>query len=107
MSKERARRRAEREAVAVAERVRRERRTRRRLRRRAVARKLVPKRPGRTGKLFARRTRAQRGTIAVGVLVALILVWTLVDALLTKIGLTVFVLVATPTLVVLTLDRRI
>ena len=107
MSKERARRRAEREVIAVLERARRERRTQRRLRRRAVVRKLVPKRPGRTGKLFARRTRAQRSTIAIGVTLALILVWTLVDSLLTRLGLTAFVLVATPILVVLTLDRRI
>ena len=107
MSKERARRRAEREAVALLERARRERRTQRRLKRRAVARKLVPKRPGRTGKLFARRTPAQRATIAIGVIIALILVWTLIDSLSTRLGLTAFVLVATPILVVLTLDRRI
>jgi len=107
MSKERARRRAEREAIALLERARRERKTQRRLRRRAVARRLVPKRPGRTGKLFARRTRAQRATIAIGVILALILVWTLIDSLSTRLGLTAFVLVATPILVVLTLDRRI
>jgi len=107
VSKERARRRAEREAVALLERERRHRRTRRRLRRRAVVRRLVPKRPGRTGKLFARRTPAQRATIAIGVIIALILVWTLIDSLLTRLGLTAFVLVATPILVVLTLDRRI
>ena len=55
----------------------------------------------------ARRTRAQRSTIAIGVTLALLLVWTLVDSLLTRLGLTAFVLVATPILVVLTLDRRI
>jgi hypothetical protein len=107
VSKERARRRAQPEPVALLERERRQRRTQRRLRRRAVVRRLVPKRPGRTGKLFARRTPAQRATIAIGVIIALILVWTLIDSLLTRLGLTAFVLVATPILVVLTLDRRI
>jgi hypothetical protein len=61
----------------------------------------------RTGKLFARRNRAQRAAITVGVGLALLLVWTLVDPLLTRIGLTVFIAVATPAVVVLTLDRRI
>jgi Flp pilus assembly protein TadB len=104
VSKERAIRRAAREAAAERARLHRERRERRR----AAFRRLVPKRPrNRTGKLFARRTRAQRATIATGVLLALVLVWTLVDSLLTRIGLTLFVAVATPALVVLTLDRRI
>jgi len=73
-----------------------------------ILRRMAPRlRRRRTGKLFARRTRAQRAAIASGVLVALILVWWLVDPLLTRIGLTALVIVATPTLVVLTLDRRI
>jgi hypothetical protein len=104
VSKERARRRAEREALATSQRVRRERKTRRR----AAIRRLVPRRKiRRTGKLFARRTRTQRAIIATGVLLALVLVWSLVDSLSTRIGLTAFVVVATPALVVLTLDRRI
>jgi hypothetical protein len=104
VSKERARRRAEREALAIAVRARRERRARRR----AFVRGLVPTlRLGRTGKLFPRRTRAQRASIVTGVAVVLILVWSLVDSLSTKIGLTAFVAVATPAVVVLTMDRRI
>jgi hypothetical protein len=104
VSKERARRRAEREALALAVQARRA----RRLRRRAFVRRLVPRvRLGRTGKLFPRRTRAQRATIVTGVGVVLILVWALVDSLSTRIGLTAFVALATPAVVVLTMDRRI
>lgn len=117
MSKERARLRAERLAAEEKARLARERRQR-------VARAVglaqitdlvrrARRRPGRragrrrTGKLFARRNRAQRAAITVGVGIALLLVWTLVDPLLTRIGLTVFIAVATPAVVVLTLDRRI
>ena len=112
MSKERARRRAEREALAAAERARKQRRDRRRaaLRRVAPTRLLDPlrkRKPGRTGKLFARRSRTQRAAIATSVFIALVLVWSLVDSLLTRVGLTALVAVATPALVVLTLDRRI
>jgi hypothetical protein len=98
----------EREALAEVKRARRERSARRRAWRRATIRRLVPHRKvRRTGRLFARRTRSQRAAIATGVLVALVLVWSLVDSLSTRIGLTAFVAMATPALVVLTLDRRI
>jgi Flp pilus assembly protein TadB len=104
MSKERARRRA----LAEVERAKRAARRERAEHRRATLRRMVPHlQRRRTGKLFARRSRAQRAAIASGVLVALILVWWLVDPLLTRIALTALVAVATPTLVVLTLDRRI
>ena len=104
MSKERARRRAR----AELDRARRAARRERVERRRALLKRMVPRpQRRRTGKLFARRTRAQRAAIASGVLVSLFLVWWLVDPLLTRIGLTALVVVATPTLVVLTLDRRI
>jgi ferric-dicitrate binding protein FerR (iron transport regulator) len=117
VSKERARLRAQRLAAEEKARLARERRQRlahavgldrvaklfRRTRRR------TGRRPWRrrTGKIFARRNRAQRAAIAVGVGIALLLVWTLVDPLLTRIGLTVFIAVATPAVVVITLDRRI
>ena len=117
MSKERARLRAERlaaEAKALAARERRRRLARALgLDRVAGLVRRARRRPGRrparkrTGKLFARRNRAQRAAITVGVGIALLLVWTLVDPLLTRIGLTVFIAVATPAVVVLTLDRRI
>jgi hypothetical protein len=104
MSKERARRRA----LVELERAERAARRERAERRRAQVRRMVPRLSRRrTGKLFARRTRSQRAAIATGVLVALVLVWSLVDSLATRIGLTALVVVATPTLVVLTLDRRI
>ena len=104
MSKERARRRA----ILEQEKARRAARRERAERRRALLRRMVPRSPRRrTGKLFARRTRAQRAAITAGVLVALTLVWWLVDSLATRIALTALVAVATPTLVVLTLDRRI
>ena len=76
--------------------------------RRAALRRLVPKvRIGRTGKLFARRSRAQRSVIALFVLVALLLVWTLVDSVSAAIGLSALIIIATPALTVLVLDRRI
>lgn len=109
MSKERALRRAERLVAAEAVRAARERKERRRAKRRALRRRLAPPggRFGRTGKLFARRTRAQRAGVAVAVSVALVLIWWLVDPLAARIGLTALVAVATPALVVLILDRRI
>ncbi|GGM43349.1 hypothetical protein ACFFX1_23760 [Dactylosporangium sucinum] len=104
MSKERARRRA----LLEAERAERIRRAERKRQRRAAVRRLVPKvRVGRTGKLFARRSRAQRSAIAMFVLVALALVWLLIDSVAARIGLSAFIIVATPALTVLVLDRRL
>jgi hypothetical protein len=77
-------------------------------RRRAAVRRLVPKvRIGRTGKLFARRSRAQRSVIATIVLVVLALVWLYVDSVAARIGISALIIVATPALTVLVLDRRI
>jgi Flp pilus assembly protein TadB len=108
MSKERAQRRAERIAAAEADRAKRERSQRRAARRRALARRLRPRGPaGRTGRLFARRSRGQRaaiGTVGLGVLV---LVWLLVDSLTLRVAVTVLVVLTAPALVVLTFDRRI
>ncbi|MFF5227248.1 hypothetical protein [Dactylosporangium sp. NPDC000521] len=104
MSKERARRRA----VLEAERAERLLKAERRRRRRIAARRLVPKvKIGRTGKLFARRSRGQRSVIILLVLVALTLIWLLVDTVAARIGLSALVIVATPALTVLVLDRRI
>jgi hypothetical protein len=108
LSKERALRRAERQAAAEAARAARSRAVRRRARRRAALRRLTPRLPDRrTGKLFARRTRGERTAIALGVLLALLLIWVYVDPLLARVGLTALVAVATPIVVVLILDRRI
>jgi hypothetical protein len=68
----------------------------------------VPKvKIGRTGKLFARRSRGQRSVIVLLVLLALTLIWLLVDSVAARIGLSALVIVATPALTVLVLDRRL
>jgi len=105
MSKLRAQRRAERLAAAEKERAVRERRRRRR----AALRRLRPRLPDRrrTGKLYARRSRAERAGIAIAAVLALGLVWLLIDPLALRIGLTALVLLVAPALVVITLDRRI
>ncbi|MEV8514697.1 hypothetical protein [Dactylosporangium sp. NPDC051484] len=104
MSKERAKRRA----LLEAERAARMRRNERKRARRAAMRRLVPKvRIGRTGKLFARRSRAQRSVIVTLVLVVLTLVWLFIDSMAARIGISALVIVATPALTVLVLDRRI
>jgi hypothetical protein len=108
VSKERAQRRAVRLAEAETARMKRERAQKRAARRRALARRLRPRGPtGRTGRLFARRSRGQRaaiGTVGLGVL---ILVWLLVDSLTLRVAVTVLVVLTAPALVVLTFDRRI
>ncbi|GAA2342412.1 hypothetical protein [Dactylosporangium salmoneum] len=76
--------------------------------RRAAMRRLVPKvHVGRTGKLFARRSRKQRVIIAILVLAVLVLVWTSLDSWPARIGISAILIVATPALTVLVLDRRI
>jgi cobalamin synthase len=108
MSKERARQRAVRQAAAEASRAARQRAVRRRERRRALLRRLRPRLPDRrTGRLFARRTRAQRAGVAVVALTALAVVWFGLDPLPTKVALTALILVATPAITVLVFDRRI
>jgi hypothetical protein len=104
MSKQRALRRAAREAEAERARVRRERAARRR----ALLRRLRPSLPRRrgTGRLPSRLSRAERAAIIVGALIALAFVWLLVDGLSTRIALTALILLGAPVLVVLTVDRR-
>ena len=106
MSKQRAERRAVRQAHAAQAEAARQRVHVRRRRWRRLRARLAPPR-GRTGKIFPRRNRAQRAGIAVAVLAALAFIWLEVDALSTRIALTGLVLVGSPALVVLTLDRRI
>ncbi len=105
MSKERARRRAARLAEVQARRAAAERRARRR----AMLRRLRPPLPRRrrTGRLYARRTRAERASIAVGGLVVLGLIWYVLDLSLTvRIAITALLLLALPAVVVITFDRR-
>jgi hypothetical protein len=94
--------------VLEAERAERLLKAEQRRRRRIAVRRLVPKvKVGRTGKLFARRSRGQRSVIVLLVLCALTLIWLLVDSVGARIGLSALVVVATPALTVLVLDRRL
>jgi hypothetical protein len=104
VSRERALRRAAREAEAEKVRVRRERAARRR----RLIRRLHPALPrrGRSGRLPSRLTRAERASIVVGSLTALTFVWLLVDGVSTRIALSVLILLGAPVLFALTLDRR-
>jgi Flp pilus assembly protein TadB len=104
VSKERARRRAERLAVLEKEKAARARKVARRQRRRAVVRRVTP-RLGRTGRLH-RRSRAQRIGIVVVPVVAAVAVWVLVPDLPLRIVLTALIVIAVPALVVLVLGKR-
>ncbi|MEO7982204.1 MAG: hypothetical protein ABI807_15090 [Sporichthyaceae bacterium] len=111
MSRERARRRAERERVAAAARAERERRATKASRRRGNAAALRARLPRRTRwrrqqGLLARRRRVENGVIAVLWLAAEGLVWLLFyDPWVRGAALLLGVL-ALPVLVTLTLDRR-
>ncbi|MEW2382088.1 hypothetical protein AB0873_08340 [Micromonospora sp. NPDC047707] len=106
MSKERARRRAVREAEAARERVVRERRLARRARRRALVRRLTPTvRRGRTGRL-PRHSRGERAAIVVLTGAAILLIWSLVDDLALRLALVALLLLVLPAIVVIALDRR-
>ncbi|WP_328652850.1 hypothetical protein OG598_02505 [Micromonospora sp. NBC_00330] len=106
MSRERARRRAEREAEQARERAVRQRQVARRQRRRAVVRTLTPRlRRGRSGRL-ARHTRGERAAIVLLTGAAVLLIWTFVDNLALRIALIVLLLLVLPAIVVIALDRR-
>jgi hypothetical protein len=106
VSKERARRRAAREAELARERAARRRRVARRERRRLLVRRLTPRwRRRGTGRL-ARHTRTERAAIVLLTVAALILIWSLVDDLALRIALVVLLLLVLPAIVVIALDRR-
>ncbi|MFI7077289.1 hypothetical protein ACIBO1_08345 [Micromonospora sp. NPDC049903] len=106
MSKERARRRAVREAEAARRQVVRERAMARRARRRALVRRLVPTaRRGRTGRLL-RYSRGERAAIVALTLAALVLIWLLVPDLGLRLLLIVLLLLVLPVIVVIALNRR-
>ena len=104
MSKERARRRAERLAVLEKEKAVRARKVARRQRRRTLVRKLTP--PSRSSGRLHRRSRAERIGIVLVPLLALAVVWLFVPDLPLRIVLTVMIVIAVPALVVLVLGRR-
>ena len=105
MSKERARRRAERLAVLEREKAVRARRVARRQRRRALVRKLTPARRSRTGRLHV-YTRREKTGIAVATLVAAAAVWLLVPDAGLRVVLIVLLVLVLPALVVVVLGRR-
>ncbi|MBX7264666.1 hypothetical protein KIF24_00370 [Micromonospora sp. Llam7] len=106
MSKERAQRRAAREAEAARLRVLRERTAARRARRRALVRRLVPTvRRGRTGRL-PRYSRRERATIVALTLAAIVLIWVLVPDVALRLALIVLLLLVLPVIVVVALNRR-
>ena len=104
MSKERARRRAERLAVLEREKAVRARRVARHEQRRALARRLRP-RFGRDGRIYHRSLRERIGIVVV-TLLAVAAVWTLVPDLALRIILTAILVLAVPALVVVVLGRR-
>jgi Flp pilus assembly protein TadB len=104
VSKERARRRAERLAVSEREKAARARTAARRQQRRQLVRKLTP-RIGRSGRLY-RRSRGERVGIVLVPLVAAAAVWLFVPDLGLRIVLTIVIVMALPALVVLVLGRR-
>ncbi|MGE5831055.1 MAG: hypothetical protein ACM30G_22225 [Micromonosporaceae bacterium] len=106
MSRERARRRAEREAARARAEAIRLRVANRRARRRALLRRLAPPERRRAW-LLGRRSPGQRAAAAGVALGLLALVWYLIDAWPTRIGLSLLVLLLLPVLVVVAFDRRV
>ena len=104
MSKERARRRAERLAVLEREKAGHARKVARRQRRRRLVQSMKP-RFGRDGRLY-RRSRRQRIGIVVVAAVAVAAVWILIPDTALRIILTAMIILATPALVVVVLGRR-
>ncbi|MCM0676638.1 hypothetical protein NCC78_18385 [Micromonospora phytophila] len=106
MSRERAHRRAAREAEAARERVVRQRQMARRARRRALVRRMTPTvRRGRTGRL-PRHSRGERAAIVLLTMAAMILIWVFVADLALRIALIALLLLVLPAIVVIALDRR-
>ncbi|MEV6035388.1 hypothetical protein AB0L65_29805 [Nonomuraea sp. NPDC052116] len=109
MSKERARRRAEREAERARAIRANEERQARRARRRALLARLTPRpvRFYRQGGLIARRHRAQNIVVALGFLFVQAIVWLMWGSLPLSLAVLVFSLLLVPVVVTLAFDRRI
>lgn len=108
MSKERARRRAIREAEAARLRAQRARAAARRQRRQALLRRLRPRLlDRRTGRLLARRSRGERAGVAAVSLAAFAAIWLFVSDPALRVVLTVVLLLGLPAAVVIALGRRI
>ncbi|GLI01165.1 hypothetical protein Pa4123_64410 [Phytohabitans aurantiacus] len=104
VSKERAKRRALREAEAARERAVATRRRERRARLRRLKPKL-PRRP-RTGRLFARRSRTERAGIVALCIVLLTVVWVFVDPIALRVALIALLVLVLPAVVVIAFGRR-
>ncbi len=105
MSKERARRRAERLVVEERQKAVQARKVARRQRRRALLKRLSPPRLGSDGRLY-HRSRRQRIGIVIVPLVAIGAVWLFIPETALRILLTVLLVLAAPALVVVVLGRR-
>lgn len=104
MSKERALRRAAREAEQLRVREKRARTEARRAKRRRILGRLRTLRPGRTGRL-AKHTRGQRAILATVLVMGLLLIWTLAGSVALSIALTLLLVLALPVLAVLAFDK--
>ncbi|MFG1701903.1 hypothetical protein ACFLIM_01795 [Nonomuraea sp. M3C6] len=109
MSKERARRRAEREAERARAIRANEERQARKARRRALVARLTPRpvRFYRQGGLIARRHRAQNVVVALGFLLVQAIVWLVWGSFTLSLAVFVFSLLLAPVVVTLAFDRRI
>lgn len=108
MSKERALRRASREAEEAKARAARARAVARRAKRREIKRRLTPTLPkrGRVGKMLPRRSTRERTVIAIVFVVVLLGIWTMFDDLTTQIALTAIAILVLPAAVVVAFGRR-
>ena len=104
MSKDRARRRAERLAVLEKEKATRARKVARRAARRRLVRRLTP--PKRSAGRLYRRSRGQRAGIVLIPVIAAVAVWVLVPDLALRLVLIAMIVLAVPALVVVILGRR-
>jgi Flp pilus assembly protein TadB len=108
VSKERARRRAEREAERARAIRANEERQARRARRRALIARLTPRpvRIRRQGGLLARRHRAQNAVVALGFLLVQVIAWLVWGSLLASFAVLVLSVLFVPVVVTLAFDRR-
>ncbi|MBF8188709.1 hypothetical protein ITP53_23850 [Nonomuraea sp. K274] len=109
MSKERARRRAEREAERARAMRANEERQARRARRHALIARLTPRpvRVRRQGGLLARRHRAQNVVVALGFLLVQAIVWLVWESSTVSLAVFVVSLLLAPVVMTLAFDRRI
>jgi hypothetical protein len=109
MSKERQRRRAEREearARAVAESIRRDARLARRRARIARVTRFLPRRSGRPGGLLARRRREQNAVVAVLFLLVQVAAWIFLSSWTGRLAVLLLSAFLVPVFITLAFDRR-